>query len=101
MASWIFECRLTGASCRGVCQTSGLEHEVNAYQSELQGVHAGLIGMLAFCSFHDITGGSFNIGCDNEVGVDQANKWHLNIPIRMKHVDLIRAICLAIWKFKA
>ena len=51
-ASWIFECRLTGASCRGVCQTSGLEHEMNAYQSELQGIHAGLIGMLALCSFH-------------------------------------------------
>ena len=47
--------------------------------------------MLAFCSFHDITG----------VGVDQANKWHLNIPIRMKHADLIWAIRLTIWKFKA
>ena len=100
-ASWIFECGLTGASCRGVCQTSSLEHEVNAYWSELQGIHTGLIGMLAFCSFHDITGGSFRIGCDNEVGVDQADKWHLNVPIRTKHADLIRAIHLTIRKFKA
>ena len=70
-------------------------------QSELQGIHAGLIGMLAFCSFHDITGGSFHVGCNNEAGVDQADKWHLNIPIRTKHADLIRAIRLTIWKFKA
>ena len=100
-ASWIFECGLKGASCRGVCQTSSLEHEVNAYQSELQWIHTGLIGMLAFCSFHDITGGSFCVSCNNEVGVDQADKWHLNIPIRTKHADLIWAIRLTIWKFKA
>ena len=80
-ASWIFECGLTKATCGGVCQTSGLEHDVNAYQSELQGIHAGLIGMLAFCTFHNISGGSFQIGCDNEVGIDQSSKWHLNILI--------------------
>ena len=76
-ASWIFECGLTKVTCGGVCQTSGLEHDINAYRLELQGIHAGLIGMLAFCTFHNISGGSFQISCDNEVRVNQSSKWHL------------------------
>ena len=30
-ASWIFECSITAVCCHGVCQTSGLENNVNAY----------------------------------------------------------------------
>ena len=99
-ASWIFECSITAACCRGVCQTSGLENNVNAYRSELQGIHAGLIGMLAFCTFHNISGGSFRLGCDNEVGIFQSSKQHLNVPIRTKHADLIRAIRITIQQFQ-
>ena len=95
-ASWIFECSITAACCHGVCQTSGLENDINAYQSELQGIHAGLIGMLAFCTFHNISGGSFWLGCDNEVSIFQSLKRHLNIPIQTKHADLIWAIRITI-----
>ena len=56
--------------------------------------------MLAFCTFHDISGGSFQIGCDNEVRVNQSSKWHLNIPIQTKHADLIQAIRITIRQLK-
>ena len=60
----------------------------------------GLIGMFAFCTFHDISGGSFQFGCDNEIGVNRLSKQHLNIPIWTKHADLIWAIRIVIQKLK-
>ncbi len=57
-ASWCMECSVTQATCFGECDTLGLWHEVNAYQSEIQGCHAGLLGLLAFATYHDIHGGN-------------------------------------------
>jgi hypothetical protein len=53
-AAWILECSQTGAVCFGECSTSRLRNEVNAYRSEIQGCHAGLLGLLAFCIYHEV-----------------------------------------------
>jgi hypothetical protein len=92
VAAWHFECGISGTICRGECQTSGQMHEVNPYQSELQGLHAGLCGMLAFCTFHGISTGSFSVGCDCESGFKCVDKWSLNVSPVIKHSDLIHAI---------
>lgn len=91
-ASWILECSLTGAICRGECSTSGLRREVNAYRSELQGCHAGLLGVLAFVTYHQLHGGSISFHFDNDGGLDKSAEEHLNVPAAVMHADLIRAI---------
>jgi hypothetical protein len=55
-AAWIIECSMTGAICYGECDTSGTQHEVNAYHSEVQGCHAGFLSLLAFSIFHELQG---------------------------------------------
>lgn len=99
-AAWQFECSLTGAVCCGEVQTSGQPHEVNPYRSELQGIHTGLLGILAFCQFHDISQGSFKVGCDCESGYKLAAKRGLVVPVGIKHSDLIRAIRMVVSKLK-
>lgn len=97
-AGWIFECQTTGATCRGRCQTSGQPQEVNPYRSELQGLHAGLLAILAVCSFYDVKEGSLRVGCDNSNGVSLSGKRALNVSMSTKHVDLIRAIRIIVHK---
>jgi hypothetical protein len=58
-AAWILECSQTSTVCFGECSTSGLWHEINAYWSELQGCHAGLLALLTFCIYHDQHSGSW------------------------------------------
>ena len=99
-AAWRFKCGISGAICGGECQTSGQQHEVNPYHSKLQGLHAGLSGMLAFCSFHQIWEGSLLVGCDCDGAFKQASKCALNISIRTKHADIIWAIWVMVSKFK-
>jgi hypothetical protein len=64
-ASWTVEDPTTQQAMGGVTPTSGEEHEVDSYRSELQGVHAMLLGLLAFCTFHNITEGGITLGCNN------------------------------------
>jgi hypothetical protein len=68
-AAWILECSQTGATCCGECSTSGLRSKVNAYRSELQGCHAGLLGLMAFAIYHQLHGGSVTFHFDNDAGV--------------------------------
>jgi hypothetical protein len=75
-----------------VLVTSGLRNEVNAYRSELQGCHAGLLGLLAFCIYYDIHEGSITFHFDNDAGLDKAAEGHLKVSTKYKHSDLIRAI---------
>jgi hypothetical protein len=65
-AAWILECSATLAVCFGECSTSGLQNEVNAYRSEIQGCHTGLLGLLAFCIYHDIHEGLITFHFDND-----------------------------------
>jgi hypothetical protein len=64
-----------------------LWHEVNAYRSEIQGCHAGLLGLLAFVTYHDIHGGLVTCGIDNDLSLDTATEGHLNILMPTKHAD--------------
>jgi hypothetical protein len=97
-AAWILECSATSAVCFGECSTSGLRNEVNAYRSELQGCHAGLLGLLAFCIYYDIHEGSITFHFDNDVGLDKAAEGHLKVSTKYKHSDLIRAIQVIVFK---
>jgi hypothetical protein len=65
---------------------------VDSYQSELQGVHAMLLGLLAFCTFHHITGGSVKLGCDNLGCVRHGQHDWRKVPLSIAHVDLVHAI---------
>jgi hypothetical protein len=95
-AAWILECSQSGAVMFGECSTSGLRHEVNAYRSELQGCHAGLLGLLAFSIYHKVEGGTVTFHFDNDAGLDKAAETNTNVTTRLKHSDLIRAIrCIA------
>jgi hypothetical protein len=55
-AAWILECLVTQASCFGECSTTGTRNEVKPYRCEVQGCHAGLLGLLAFASYHQVHG---------------------------------------------
>lgn len=69
-AAWIAEDPISGQAIRGTMQTlSGEGWVVNAYRSELQGIHSILLAITAVCLFYHITEGSITIGCDNLGGV--------------------------------
>ena len=99
-AAWILECSQTGATCCGECSTSGLRSEVNAYRSELQGCHAGLLGLMAFAIYHQLHGGSVTFHFDNDAGVDKSAESYLNVPTRYKHADLVKAIRVIVYRLK-
>lgn len=90
-AGWALECSRTLVCCRGKAQTSGQLHEVNSYQSELQGFHTGLLAALALCLFSNVASGATRIGCDKK-GVDLSASAAPTTPLCHKHVDLTRAI---------
>ena len=83
---------VTGECCEGQTLVSGTEKEVNAYRAELQGIHADLLLILAVCSFFEIRQGSAQVYCDNEKGIMLSSKNWLQLALKTKHVDLIRAI---------
>jgi len=56
----------------GVCMVSGPPSSINAYQAELQGIHALLVALEHVCSHHHITSGGVTIGCDNQGALSQA-----------------------------
>jgi hypothetical protein len=97
-AAWVLECSATLVVCFGECSTSGLRNEVNAYRSEIQGCHAGLLGLLAFCIYHDIHEGSIMFHFNNDAGLDQVAEGHLNVSTKYKHSDLIWAIQVIVFK---
>jgi hypothetical protein len=99
-AAWILECLVTRASCFGECLTLGMRHEVNSYRSEIQGCHAGLLGLLAFAIYHQIQGRCVDFYFDNDAGLNQSADSNLGITMKLKHVDLIRAIHQIVHKLK-
>jgi hypothetical protein len=77
---------------QGTVQTSGTGEDVNSYRSELQWIHAMLLGLLAFCTFHEITAGNVNLGCDNLSGVRQGQRDWQKVSLSTAHMDLICTI---------
>jgi hypothetical protein len=92
-AAWTVEDPVTLQAIQGTTQTTGEERVVNAYRSELQGIHSILFAITAvglFC--HILTEGAITIGCDNQAGVNRSNDDWLKVNQNTKHADLIRAI---------
>jgi hypothetical protein len=52
----------------------------------------GLLGLLAFASYHDIHDGVVSCGFDNDLGLDKATEGHLNVSMHTKHANLIHKI---------
>ena len=92
MASWVIQCTQSEAHCQGVIQTAGEADDVNAYWSELQGIHKCLMVIQAVCELHDITHGHIKLGCDNEKVISLASNGFLQPPLWAKHIDLVWAI---------
>ena len=79
-------------SCVGVVRTTGTRREINAYRSELQGIHAILLAVKAICQLHNVHQGSIRLACDNNTGADIAAGTVTRVPFTRRHADLIRAI---------
>ena len=45
-------------SCLGIVRTTGIRKEVNAYRSELQGIHTMLLATKAVCIRHNVLQGT-------------------------------------------
>lgn len=93
-AAWIMENWLLPGMqrCRGVVSTSGQDYLVNAYRSELQGMHTMLLAIHVVCLVHGITDGAARLGCDNETTVFLAQLDSTRVTYVHAHIDLIRAI---------
>jgi hypothetical protein len=91
-AAWTIKDPTTQQAMSGVTQTSGEEHGVDSYRSELQRVHAMLFGLLAFCTFYNITEGGVTLGCNNSNCVRHGRGDWQKVSLSTKHVDLIWAI---------
>jgi hypothetical protein len=91
-AAWKVEDPASGQAIEGTVQTTGDTREVNAYRSELQGIHAILFAISGVCTFYKLTDGAITIGCDNKGGIIRSNGDWLKINQNTRHADLIRAI---------
>jgi hypothetical protein len=91
-AAWKLEDPVSRQAMQGTTRTSGELSEDDSYCLELQGVHAIFLGLLAFCTFHQIPEGKATIGCENINSVKYACSDWLKVPLHTKHSDLIRAI---------
>jgi len=79
--------------CHGIVHVSGITTDVNAYQAELQGLHALLLAIKAICSYYSVTSGLVLVGCDNLGALHQAQQLQEVSPSNSAHADLIQAIC--------
>jgi hypothetical protein len=77
----------------GNAQQRALGRKVNAYRCEVQGCHAGLLGLLAFAIYHQIQGVGMDFYFDNDAGLN-----HLSVSMKLKHGDLIQAIHWIMYK---
>jgi len=51
--------------CHSIVHVPGITIDVNAYHTELQGLHALLLAIKAICSFYLVTSGLVLVGCEN------------------------------------
>ena len=93
-ASWKIEDPVSGDYMGGNVPCSGTPNEVNPYRAELQGYHALLLGLKAFCTYYQITEGYIRTGFDNKLGVQRADDDRQRVVPRISHGDLVRAIRL-------
>jgi hypothetical protein len=91
-ASWKIEDPQSRQIMEGTVETSGLATDVDSYRSELQGIHAMLLGLLAFWTLQHITEGSIKLGCDILGCVRHGQHNLRKVPLLIAHVDLVCTI---------
>lgn len=87
------EGQLKKVNFKGMVWTSGTEKEVNAYWSELQGLHAAILAISTICLHHQVTSGKVMVCCNNKSALWLSSLQMTQIPLRTKNVDLLHAIC--------
>jgi len=92
--AWLLEdSRLSHQSlCHSIAHVSGITINVNAYQAEIQGLHALLLAIKAICSYYSVTSGLVLVGCDNLSTLHQAQQLQELTPCNSAHADLICTI---------
>lgn len=93
-AAWILEdLQHPGEECcYGTIQTTGWRREdINAYRSELQGIHTLLRVLQRVGQVHGVVSGSVTLYCDNEKAVYLSDKSTI-LPPALAHIDLINSI---------
>jgi hypothetical protein len=60
----------------------------------------GLLGLLAFCIYHEVHEGSITFHFNNDAGLDKAAEGHLKVSTKYKHSDLIQAIRVIVFKLR-
>jgi hypothetical protein len=91
-ASWKVEDPQSRQAMQGTVQISGLATDVvDSYCLELQGVHAMPFGLLAFCTFHNITEGSVKLRFNNLGCVQHGQHDWRKVPLSIAHINLVRA----------
>ena len=91
-ASWQLEDPTSYACCQGVTQTSREEHEVNAYRSELQGVHALLTAIWVVCTYWGTSMRPITIECNNKTATWLSEQDWEQLKMCTKHANLVQAI---------
>ena len=91
-AAWRVEDPVTKCKMEGTVPCSGMEDEIGSYRAELQGCHALLLGVKAFCLFHGIDHGKLCIGFDDLLGTKRSKDDCLRVPPKFSHTDLIHGI---------
>jgi len=72
-----------------IVHVSGITTDINAYQAELQGLHALLLAIKAICSYYSVTSGSVLVGCNNLGALHQVQQLQELTPCNSAHADLI------------
>jgi len=91
-AAWGLKDPTSETLCAGLVRTSGQPSEVNAYRSELQGLHTLLLAVFVLCQHWTITEGRITLACDNEKAISLSAQPYLEVPCTVAHADLIRGI---------
>jgi hypothetical protein len=91
-AAWKVENPTSHQAMEGTTRTAGEPLEVDSYRSKLQGVHAMLLGLLAFCTYYKVPDGKVTLGCDNSTCVHLSRGTWLKVKLRSSNCDLLCAI---------
>jgi len=67
--------------CHGIVHVSGITIDINAYQAELQGLHALLLASKASCSYYSVTSGLVLVGCDNLGALNRCNNYRISLHV--------------------
>lgn len=87
-SAWVIQGKDENHEARGVNVVPGHTTDQSAYRSKLAGIHGIVAFANQWCSLHDITEGSIEIGCD---GISALEAIYLPnvVTSKTKHFDLI------------